>query len=107
MAPKAGTRAYLHVDVQSQVRVLVPGTVTEVGDEVWTLAIEHRHEAIEVGETRRSYFHRAREFVQQEVRVRAKSSEQPPYALTLEPIGPVESADTPSERRVDVSDCGI
>ena len=107
MAPKQGTKAYLRFDSPSRGRVLEPGIVEAVADDSWTLAFEARHHAVETGEQKFVYYNRAREFFQQPVLIEAQSSEGPPFALTVKAVGEAVSADSRSEPRVEVADCGL
>ncbi len=107
MALKKGSRVFLRFDSPSRGRLLQPGIVREVQDDVWTLAFETRHHVVETGKEKLVYYDKARQFVQQMVRVEAQSSDGPPFVLTLESIGDAVSAGTREEDRVSTLGTGL
>ena len=107
MALKEGNRVFLRFDSPSRGRVLHPGTVHEIRDDSWTLRFETRHHAVENGEEKLVYYNRARDFVQQPVRVEAQSSDGPPFVLHLISIGDAVSVGTRGEVRVSTLGAGL
>ncbi len=107
MALKKGSRVFLRFDSPSRGRLLQSGIVREIKDGGWTLAFETRHHAVKTGEEKLVYFSRARDFVQQPVRVEAQSSDGPPFVLTLKSIGDAVSVGTREEDRVSTSGTGL
>ncbi len=87
--------------------MLQPATVGEIRDGEWTLVFETRHHAIEIGEEKLIYYNKNREFVQQPILVESKSSEGPPFVLSVKSIGDAVSAGTREEDRVSTADNGL
>jgi len=104
VGPRQGARVFLRYDSPSRGRVLEPGIIEEVGDRSWKVVFSARHHAVETGEEKRIYFHRAADFFEQRVRVEGQSAEGPPYVLTVRPIGEAISANSRREERVDTRD---
>jgi len=104
MAPKEGSRVYLRFDSPSRGRLLQSGLVREIRDGGWTIAFETRHLAVETGEEKLVYYNRARDFVQQTVRIESQSGDGPPFLLGVTSVGDAVSAGTRSEVRVSTRD---
>jgi hypothetical protein len=100
MALKEGSRVFLRFDSPSRGRLLQSGFVHEIREGGLTLAFETRYLAVETGEQKRVYYNKARDFVQQTVRVEAQSSDGPPFVLSVKSIGDAVSAGTREEDRV-------
>ena len=107
MAPKEGSRVFLRFDSPSRGRLLQSGLVRDVRDDGWTIAFESRHLAIEIGEEKLVYYNRARDFVQQAVRIESQSGDAPPFLLHVTSIGDAVSAGTRSEARVSTRESGL
>jgi hypothetical protein len=107
MQPRQGARAFLRFDSPSRGRILEPGVVEEIGDDSWRIVFAARHHAVETGEEKQIYYHRAGDFFEQPVRVENQSEAGPPYVLTARPIGEAISANSRREERVNTSDLGL
>jgi hypothetical protein len=107
VALREGSRVFLRFDSPSRGRLLEPGSVEEVREGGFTLAFQARHHAVETGEEKLVYYNRARDFVQQSVRVEAHSSDGPPFTLSLKSLGDAVSAGTREEDRVSTSDLDL
>jgi len=102
--PRQGARAFLRYDSPSRGRVLEPGIVEELGDATWKVVFAARYHAVETGEEKRVYYHRAGDFLEQAVRVEHQSADGPPYVLTVRILGEAVSANSRREERVDTRD---
>jgi len=107
MALREGNRVFLRFDSPSRGRLLQSGIVQEIREDGLTLAFEVRHLAVETGEEKVVYYNKAREFVQQSVRIEAQSSGGPPFVLSVKPIGDAVSVGTREEDRVSTSGAGL
>ncbi len=107
MALKEGSRIFLRFDSPSRGRLLQSGTVQEIREGGLTLAFEARPRAVETGEEKLVYYDQARKFVQQLVLVEARSSDGPPFLLTLKYIGDAVSVETREEDRISTIGAGL
>jgi len=107
MALKEGGRIFLRFDSPSRGRLLQSGSVHQIRDGGLTLAFEVRHLAVETGEEKLVYYNKARDFVQQAVRVESQSGDGPPFLLNVKSIGDAVSAGTRAEDRVSTRDSDL